>query len=225
MKLSHLLPAAITLSALAASSCTDSTDGPTIAIYSNIVTFAGNQGEGSLYQYQQLDDSPVVELGIAGKLDEEKVAPGTRLLMTYSLPDGARYGESCYNVQLRGLQTVYTDTVSVSSPQQPLPSPAPIYLTTLYRSGHYLNFTTSMPQIAGRKYRFVADHNSLTTDTARLILTTEVPEETPAYKSTQTGSASIEPVWTLPGIKAVTVTVNNTNNSYKTKFIFPKQSN
>lgn len=222
MNTRHILPSALLLWAIATTSCSDSHDGPTIAIYSDIVTFMGNQGEGSLYEFQQLDDSPVVQLGIAGKLDEEKVAPGTRLLMTYSLPDGANYGQSCYNVQLRGLSTVYTDTVSLSSP---LPSPAPIYLSTIFRSGHYINFTTSMPQIPGRKYRLIADPSSLATDTARLILTTEVPEETPSYKSTQTASASIEPVWSLPGIKAVTVTVNNTNNSYKTKFTFKKQSN
>lgn len=203
------------------SGCSDSADGPTVSVFSNIVTFVGNEKGKVVFEYQEIDDSPIVRLGASGQIDVKKVPVGSRLLMTYSLPDGVKYGDDCGDVALRGLQTIYTDTVSA------LPSPTAcdvekIFLITLYRTGHYLNFTANMPALPSRKYTLRADGSTLDMDTVRLYLSTYVPEESPAYNTKQVGSVDISPVWDKPTVKAVTVHVDNSNNPYNKQFTFIK---
>ncbi|MCM1400462.1 MAG: hypothetical protein NC189_00445 [Bacteroides sp.] len=208
---------------LASGACSDSSsDGPTLSLYTNIVTFKCNDTGKAVFEFQEINDSPVVRLETIGMVNESQAPPGTRLLMAYSLPEGVAYGTDCTDIQVRALQTIFTDTVSALP--SPIAKPAPIYLITLYRTGNYLNFTASMPHLPSRKYFITAEQESLDTDTAQLYLSTRVPEEKPTFNSTQTGSVDISPVWNLPGVKAVKVHVNNTNNVYRTSFIFPKQN-
>lgn len=203
-------------------SCSDSSDDQTITIYQNIVTFAGNGPVTANFSYQKINDSPTVTLGVRGSLNDERVSEGTRLLMTYSLPDDAIYGEDCFDVRLRGLQTIYTDTVA------PLPYSEietlikPIHLLTIYRTGEYINFTALMPELSGRRYILRADKETLSDDTVRTYLTTTVDEDKPSFNSTQTGSVDISPLWQLPEIKAVAIEVDNSNNPNRKKFTFVK---
>ncbi len=218
------LPALITIAILmlATTSCRDDHDGPTYAIFQNIVTFAGNSETTANFEYQESDDSPMVFLGVKGNLTDERVKKGTRLLLTYSLPEGFDYGQNCNDVILRGIQTIYTDTVT------PLPSPdaiafnAPIGLKTMTRSGSYINFTATMPQIAGRDYSLAADEATVGSSTVSMYLTTTVKEDKPTYNSIQTGSIDISPVWNLPTTRAIEINVNNTYNPNYTKFTFSK---
>lgn len=204
--------------------CQDSHDGPTLAIYSNVVTFETNTPSGARFTYRAVDDSPEVTLGTSGKLDEAKVAPGTRLLMTYSLPSDASYGEDCLEVQLRGLQFIYTDTV------RPVPSPTlsdmmPVKLLTLYRTGHYLNFTAMMPAVDHRKYFMVADQATLSRDTVEVYMSTRVADDQPVFDAMQTGSIDISPVWDIPTLSVLRVNVRNANNPERSRFTFIKNPN
>lgn len=214
------LSAALTMALL--SSCKDSHDGPTIDVYQNIVTFTANSGASAIFEYQELNDSPVIRLGIRGNIDTEKYPAGTRMLMTYSLPDGIDYGENCNEVQLRGLQTVYSGKVT------PLPYPGiqplikPVRLITIYRTGHYINFTANMPALDKRTYSLYADESTVGSPDVRLYLTTAVDAESPTYNATQTGSIDISDVWNATSTRSVTVTVDNSENPYRTEFTFSK---
>lgn len=223
MKLRNLIirTALAALLPMALMACEEDHSGPTHRVYQNVVTFTGNSDSGARFDYQEIDDSPVVTLGVNGRLKESEVKPGTRLLMTYSLPDGFDYGDDCSEVILRGLQTIYTDTIT-PLPAAEIPAPAPIYLNTIYRTGRHINLTASMPQVKGRKYRLLADKATLSADTAIVYLTTTVEEDEPSYNSTQVCSVNIEPVWNLPQLKAMKIMVNNTNNPYRTAFTFTK---
>lgn len=216
-----LLAAALIMALL--SSCKDSHDGPTIDIYQNLVTFITNSGNTAIFEYQELNDSPVIRLGIKGNIDAEKYPAGTRMLMTYSLPEGTSYGESCPEVQLRGLQTVYSGSVTPLPYSQIEPLIKPVRLITIYRTGHYFNFTTNMPDLSKRSYSIYADRSTIGTSDVKLYLTTAVDTETPTYNSNQTGSIDISEVWNASTTRSVTVKVDNTENPYRTEFTFSKQ--
>lgn len=202
--------------------CSDSADGPSIAIYRNIVTFAGNGPVTANFTFREIDDSPLVTLGVRGSLNDERIPAGTRLLMTYSLPDDKTYGEDCFDVRLRGLQTIYTDTIAPLPYSEIEQLKKPVRLTTIYRTGEFINLTASMPELSGRKYFLRADEATLDADTVRVYLSTSVPEEKPSYNSTQTVSVDISPIWDIPTLRAISVEVENSNNPNRTKFIFPK---
>ena len=202
--------------------CTDSADGPSVAIYRNIVTFDGNGPATANFSFREIDDSPLVTLGVRGSLNDERIPAGTRLLMTYTLPDDKTYGEDCFDVSLRGLQMIYTDTIAPLPYSEIESLKKTIRLTTIYRTGQFINLTASMPALSGRKCLRRADQATLDTDTVRAYLSTSVPEEKPSYNSTQTVSVDISPIWELPTLRAISVEVENTNNPNRTKFIFPK---
>lgn len=207
---------------LLASACRDSHDGPTLSVFQNIVTFTGNGAQTANFEYQEEGDSPLVRLGVKGNLKEDEVKPGTRLLMTYSLPDDVEYGEDCQDVILRGLQTIYNATVTPLPYSDAAACNSPVGLVTIYRTGVFINFTALMPQLPGRRYILAADIASLDTPEAHLYLSTEVEKDEPAYNSTQIGSIDISSVWDRPGITSVCVHVNNPRNPNMTEFVFFK---
>lgn len=221
-------PSAATLTASAAlllwgaTACDSDQEPRSITIYQNVVTFEGNCGATALFTFQDNGDSPTVSLTLRGNVDTTRVSAGQRLLMTYSLPSDVAYGTSCDRVTLRGLQTIYTDTVDVVPAAEAAAAAEPIYVKTLYRTGNYINLYASMPALEGRTYYMVADDESLATDTARLYLSTTVTADRPTYNATQVASIDIGPVWQRPGIRAVRVNVNNSNNPYRRQFVFAK---
>ena len=205
-------------------SCSDSSDEPGVSMFQNIVTFTGNGATAAYFEYQEYEDSPAVTLAVRGPLNEKKVALGTRLLMTYSLPADVKYGEDCSDVTLRGLQTIYTDTATTVDHATALAAQAPIYVTTLYRSGPYINLYCYMPSLPSRKYFIVADESSIGADTVKMYLSTRVPEESPTYNSTQVASIHLGELWTKsPTGQIFSLEVNNTNNVYRRRFNFTKQ--
>lgn len=216
---------ALVCAALLAASCSDDNDGNSIAVYQNVVTFTGNQPEGARFEFQEADDSPAVVLGVSGHVNEEKVKPGTRLLMIYSLPEGYSYGHDCMNVVLRGLQTIYTATITPLPHTEAVAANAPIYLNTIYRTGHYINVTASMPALTGRSYTLAADETTLGTSNVEAYLTTSTEEEKPMFNENQTLSIDISPVWEMAQTKNLTIHINNINNKYLTSVTFSKTIN
>lgn len=218
---SRIILAAAALLALL-SSCKDSHDGPTVDIYQNLVTFTGNSGGSAMFEYQELNDSPIVRLGIRGNIDAEKYPAGTRMLMTYSLPAGTGYGDNCNEVELRGLSTVYSGQVTALPYSQIEPLIKPVALITIYRTGHYINFTTSMPKLEKRSYSIYADRSTVGSPEVKLYLTTATVDETPTFDSTQTGSIDISEVWDAATTRSVIISVDNSENPYRKEFTFSK---
>ncbi len=213
---------AATILCLAALSCKDSHDGPTIAIYQNIVTFTGNVSNTVVFEYQEMDDSPIVRLTVPGQISTDNVPAGSRLLLTYSLPDDVAYGEDCSNITLRGLQTIYGGTVTTLPHSSASQYNQPINLITIFRTGHYINFTTMMPALDGREYTLAAAEESIATGNVEMYLTTSTQSTASSYNTRQVGSIDISPVWDLSDVKSITIHVNNTQNPNSTEFTFTK---
>jgi len=209
---------------VATTSCKDSNDGPTISIFQNIVTFIGNGNKVVNFEYQELDDSPVVRLSVPGELSDNEVKPGTRLLMTYTLPADVEYGEDCSDITLRGLQKIYNGSVMVLPYSSARNCNEPINLLTIYRTGTYINFTTLMPAVDDREYTLVAAEESLVDgNDAHLYLTTTHHPEAVTYNTRQVGSIDISRVWNVAGLRTVTVHVNNSQNPNLCEFTFEKK--
>lgn len=209
--------------ALVASSCSDN-DEPSLSVFQNIVTYMGNSSDGARFEFQEADDSPIVSLGVKARVKEDKVKPGERLLMLYSLPSGFSYGQNCSEVKLLGLQSVYTDTITPLPHSDAITKKNPIYISTIYRSGHYLNITAKMPATANRTYSLVADDSTLDDGDVHAYLTSDSDDDKPTFNETQTASIDISPVWSMPQTKSLTVHFNNTNNKYLTSVTFTKNN-
>ncbi len=220
-----LLPvlSAMTIGMLAAS-CRDEPDNPEagVAVYQNIVTYVGDNGTHSVLQYRQVNDSPVVTLTLQGLIDSRKAPAGTRLLVTYQLPSGSPYGTDA-DINATSLQMIYNATVQTDASSLPdMEQTQGIYVTTLYRSGRYLNLMAQMPATDGhRKFRLIADPATLQSPVPELYLTTEADSQG-GYNRKAIASLDMAPVWNLPGCQGVKIHVRNTNNKYLRTFTFTK---
>lgn len=207
------------------SGCRDEPDRPEdgVAIYQNIATYAGDDNGGhSQLQYQEVNDSPIVTLTLQGRLDQEQVKPGTRLLVTYTLPAGTAYGTST-SIEAKSLNVIYNGEVKTDGTALPsLEDTEGIYVMTLYRSGKYLNLMAQLPATSGKRvFELVADAATLGDEIPQLYLTTKAENEQGFNRKT-VASLNLGPVWDLPTCKGVEVHVKNTNNSYQQTLMFLK---
>lgn len=207
------------------SACRDEPERPEdgVAIYQNIATYTGDDNAGhSQLQYQEVNDSPIVTLTLQGRLNQEQVKPGTRLMVTYTLPAGVAYGTST-NIEARSLNVIYNGEVKTDATALPsLEETEGIYVMTLYRSGSYLNLMAQLPASSGkREFELVADAATLGDEIPQLYLTTQAENEQGFNRKT-VASLNMAPVWELPSCKGVEVHVKNTNNTYQQKLIFLK---
>lgn len=211
--------AAVAIAAVTAASCSDSGDnGPADQLCENIVTFTGNSDGQAWFEYQTLDDSPVITLSVHGSLDTHKVSAGTRLLMRYSLPPGVDPAKGG-TVERYSLQRVLTDTVALGD-HAPATNRS-LYLTTIRRSGEYLDIRAQMPYAPGRAISLTADMTSIGADgVAETYITAVNPPADSAYMAAATASIWIGPLWRHPEVRGIRVHLSNTNNPYRDCFTF-----
>lgn len=219
-RLKLILLSALTL--IAATGCSDEDRGPAVQLCESVVSFAGNSGGKARFEYRQIDDSPLIRLSANGTLEDTRVKEGTRLKMRYTLPTGvdpSAGGE----VDIISLQLTLADTVSpVAAAPQTLGA---IYLTTIQRSGEYLDLTAQMPTVRKRRISVVVPSTPLAADgIADLYISAECEDSATAYDSPATASLWIGPVWQRQEVKGVRVHIDNSNNPYRNEFIFLKQN-
>lgn len=198
------------------------TSGPAGQFCSSIVTFAGNDSGESVFEYRVEGDSPLIRLTGGLRLDESKVAVGSRLLMAYGVEpgkdplDGGR-------VEIYSLQYVINDTVTLTDR---LPSePGPLYLLTLTRSGEYIDIFARMQKTPLRSIAIVADTSAIDADGLMPLCVTAVdPTQPTSYQSQAVASLWIGPAWSNPRIRGVRITVDNANNPYRNEFVFYKSN-
>lgn len=188
----------------------------------SIVSFAGNRDGKAWFEYRQIDDSPLITLSSRGTLEDSRVKTGTRLKMRYTLPTGIDPSEGG-EVRILGLQLTLADTVStVAAPPQTLGA---LYLTTIQRSGEYLDMTARMPTGRKRSITVVVPSTPLAADgIADLYISAETETSSTSYDSPATASLWIGPVWQRPEVRGVRVHIDNSNNPYRNEFTFLKQN-
>ena len=83
MKQLFLSFAVILAAAVSLTSCMDD-KGPNTVYYTNIVTFQKNIPSYMVFEYQKINDSPLIELQARGQMDTKALPEGGRCLITYS---------------------------------------------------------------------------------------------------------------------------------------------
>lgn len=223
-RLTDILPSLLLmLLASAALTACDGTDNDTPAdqLIDCIVTFTGNSGSSAGFEYQAVDDSPMIYLTTPGNLNEKEVKPGTRLLMRYRMPAGTDPFKGG-NVELIGLQRVLTDTVATLQQQ---PTLNPLYLLTIQRSGEYLNVQSMMPATKKRNLEVTATPLPDADGLLDLYVSPTYGDNTAnAYDTNTWASLWIGPVWQRTDITGVRVHIANTNNTYRKEFTFKKHT-
>lgn len=213
-----------TAAGLAVAQCRQEHSGePSAQLLQQVVTFTGNSESGYVrFEYRELNDSPLIQLIAPGRISEKNAKPGDRLLLTYRLPSDRRPADGG-EVGVAGLQRILTDTVETAAIH-----PAELgglYLLTINRSGEYLDLLTRMPETRGRSIEASMD---ATPDADGLLtlwinaIEGEGAGET--YMAQTWASIWIGPAWKRTDISGVRVVVNNTNNPYRSEFVFKKSN-
>ncbi|MCM1482921.1 MAG: hypothetical protein NC043_01170 [Muribaculaceae bacterium] len=209
---------------ICATSCSDSTDEPdSITLYQDIVTFTGCDDTYSYFEFQVIDDSPVVRLTSKGTIDTQATPPGSRLFFTYS-PDGTLgYGESG-TVTTHGLSRIYEVTLALNGSTDTSGwDTEPIGVTTLWRSGQYINLIAQVTNTERRSFYIIPDAGTLGSPTPRLYITTQSTAGSAAgYQVRTAASFDISSIWEQADIEGVEVWINNTANPNRQKFTFKK---
>ena len=207
---------------LTAAQCREEHSGePAAQLLQQVVTFTGNSEDGYVrFEYRELNDSPLIQLIAPGRISENNARPGDRLLLTYRLPSDRRPADGG-EIGVAGLQHILTDTVETAAI-----NPAELgvlYLLTINRSGEYLDLLARMPETRGRS---IEASNDASPDADGLLTlwinATEGEGASEAYMTQTWASIWIGPAWNRMDISGVRVVVNNTNNPYRSEFIFKK---
>ena len=211
-----LLPVALLIAG-----CSDEPEGTSKQLCESIVSFVGNEEGMVVFEYQEVDDSPMITLKAQGKLVDKRVKNGTRLLLRYTMPTGVDPSVGG-EIGFVGLKLPLADTVStVTKAPETLGA---ISLTTIERTGEHINLTAQMPNVKEREITIVTAEEPLAADgIADLYIASRVEEESTTYETHTVASLWIGPVWSREEVKGVRVHINNSNNPYRNEFTFLKK--
>lgn len=210
---------------LVLASCSDSSkDMPTVNIYQDIVTFTSSEANRVSFEFQVVDDSPAVMLYAPGSIDTKTTPPGTRLMLTYSPADGQDYGESGA-VNVRALSKIYNVELNLLDPGT-LDGwdNEPIAITTLWRSGCYINMFAQVANSTTRTFYLIPDMSTIGSSCPDLYLSTQsTTGDAPAYMTRTAASFDISELWDREDLQGVKIHVANATNPYNNVFTFNKQ--
>lgn len=214
----------IALLLLSITGCSDE-PGNNVKYYQNIVTFKDNENGFIVMTYRAIDDSPLVTLRAEGQINTSQVAPGTRLVCSYTLPAGTAYGTDA-TIKVASLSMAKRATLEEAESAADIPyTDNGIYVQTLFRTGEYINLTCQQEVNQTRHFYITLDKSTTNDPEPTVYLTTATEKEQPAANGLYVASFDFTPLWSLPGVKGVKIVVNNTNNKYLKEFTFTKPSN
>lgn len=214
LKLTLLLIALLTI----LPSCNDS-DGNSEKIYGTIVTYKGFHNNHSYFEFQQLNDSPVVTLYSTTMLSGDGAVEGKRMYITYTQGDRP-YGQSG-EITLRGLQGVYENKVETASAADASVM-TPINLQAMVRTGTWINFQANEYAIQNRAFTLKADQATVDTAMPVLYMSTTAKDDPSAYMATYLGSFDISSIWNNPTVEGVEIHVDNSFNPNNKVITFKK---
>jgi len=219
------LAAALT-AALLTTACIneDTVDGPVAMTLTDVVTFEGNTSAdaGAVFTFRKADDSPLITLTADAAVNNERVSPGTRLLVSYTPASGHAYTSG--DVTLRGWQMINNGSVTTGDIQDyPEWNRDKVYLYSIWRDGTYINFHARMVySTTPRTFRFMAAEATLDNTYPEIYLLHQLPEPTTSHDRHYYASFDIAPVWNRPTCRGVRIIVANSNLRQEV-FIFDKK--
>lgn len=207
----HLYWTALALLAASCSVNDDTVDGPVQMSLSDIVTFDGNAGGRARFSFQQVDDSPMVNLVAQGELKSDDLEEGDRLYIVYIPESGKPYTSG--NITLRGASLINCgDVVETEMSEMADWNRDKVYVLSLWRSGTYVNLHCRLTFSKDpRIFRLSADPATLGSAYPDLYVHHELPAGTDNYDHNYYASWNMAAVWNLPTTEGVRVHVANSN--------------
>lgn len=215
MKLKLFSLAAIAAMVLGFASCNEK-GGTYSTQYIDIVTLVTSSSEGSVFEYQRLDDSPVymlysdkkIEVQGGGSLD------GKRMLILYSTPDDSLPRENT-SIDLLGVMGVYNADITFTSQPDTLwkVTDNQIYLVGMWRTGKYLNIgTKSRNDYSSQSYALIVDQKTMTDSLPTAYFVSTSVNNIYSTMEDFYSSFNISQVWDNLDVKGLRIKVNNENN-------------
>lgn len=143
-----------------------------------------------------------------------EATPGQRMIIAYYL-NGQSLGQSG-PITLITYRTVPGGAVEVKPTAEAEAANAPISVTTINRTGKYINLFARLMYNPDRTFTMIADESTVGTETVDLYVTTAVPASGDSgVVNEQVASFDISQVWNKAETMSVRVHVNNTAGTQK----------
>ncbi len=213
-----LTPILILVTGLLAVSCVndDTIDGEITPIFTDIVTFEGNQEDRAHFSFNKIDDSPMVYLTANKPLGGDTEA-GQRMLLAYEPASGQGAYESG-EIVMRAVSSINTDEVRIVDKEEIEGwNQDPVFLFSLWRTGNYINLHCRLPfSEKPRRFGLVAKDNTVDHDMVDLFLVHQLKEPVTAFERVYYASFDISAIWNLPTCKGVRIHLANSNLNVNT---------
>lgn len=208
---------------LAFGSCADEdgVDGPVDMALWDIVTYTGPAaGGGSVFEFRQVDDSPLVTLTSTRTVPSE-LEPGARVMICYIPENGKAYTSG--PIDLRSVARVNSAAAELEwKSDYDAWNRDKVYVYSAWRSGNYINFHLRLTySTEPRIFSLVLDPSTADSDMPELYLVHIMAQETDNHDRAYFASFDIESVWSRPEVKGVRIHVADTNLT-KDIFTFSK---
>lgn len=216
-----LLP--LLLALLALSSCRpEGVDGEVTMQFTELVTFKGNDNPwgGALFTFRRDGDSPEVQL-TSDKVLSDQYKPGERMLILYTIPSNTPYTSG--RIDLLGVGAVTNAKLGVLDPDAVTWDADPVYLQSVWRTGHYINVHVRLPYSAKpRHFGLALDPATRLSAMPRLYLVHQLPADAEAtFDRSYDASFDISAIWDTLAPDGVEVHVENSNLNQKV-FVFKR---
>lgn len=180
----------------------------------NIVTYEGTTPEGvTTLTYQVIDDSPLLTLSCRWQPNRE-LATGTRLLVAYSTDYPTESGP----VNLLQAALTYGGALEWSNNPDSLASvTTPVWLNSMWRSGHYLNLDCMGRYSTGsRELKLVVDDNTVAESYPVLYLVhRDKSDDMAPYDQHLYASWNVDTLWARSSVQGLKVRLSDSNRGIK----------
>lgn len=181
------------------------------------VTYNG----GNVLTYQPQNDSPEITL-IADRWSDEAIKPGERAVIRYTVTE--KIGSHSYNVKINNADKLYSDLLRQASVETINSlNPQPIKITSLWRSGEYINLNSWVPHVAqGAKISLIADEETIDRDMPELYLVYHYGSQIPDFERKCYASFKIKNLWNRHSCKSIKIKV--LTDKKIEEYVFEKQT-
>lgn len=189
----------------------------------DFVTFVSTSENGSVFTFRKSNDSNLITLTAAVKIDTEKIKPGTRVIIQY-VPSGGQAPYESGPINLYGIALITNGDVE-AKPLTEIESwqNERFKMQTITRSGNYIDvwFEAALSQ-KPKRFMIVADEATMDNEYPELYLVFETDRNMGNIRQVY-GSFDMSKVWEQPSCKGVTVHYNTYNGNETVKFEKPTQ--
>lgn len=178
-------------------------------------TYEGN----NILTYNAQDDSPTVTLH-ADVWNEKTVAAGERAFVRYTVIN--QIGDREYNVHIDGYSKLFCDAVRKGSTDDIAGySSTPIDMTSIWRSGRYININAWVPHVeSGAKIMLIVDEATIDEPIPEVYLVYSVGAKPATFERKCYASFDIYNLWMRETCTAIRIHVDDPTG--QSEYVFAK---